>query len=514
LEANSRGCRLGLSFDDYRSRDATALAELVATGQVTTDELIDAAVDRHQAVNPVINAVVSTRFEAARAEAARVAAASARGPFAGVPFLIKDLTSEVGEPVTFGSVFFKDFRGVFTPEVVHRFRRAGLVSVGRTNAPELGLLPVTEPVLHGATRNPWSLDHTPGGSSGGAAAAVAAGIVPMAHASDGGGSIRIPASACGLFGMKPTRGRVPLAPAGAADYLSTSFCISRSVRDSAILLDAIAGASSGDRFTPAPPRALYRHHAEVDPPALRIAFTTVDLEGNPIHRDCIAAVEQTVALLEGLGHHVEQARPSFEGTAVRTAFLDWWKAMPHAAFLEILAVVEQRPMGKALRRALGDMRAMRAVGKVVTRGSKLDAFEPFTWELVERGLQLTAGELLMATTVLQTAAYALGDFLVAHDVLLTATLGEPPKRVGELDQRTPFDEFEDQLSRYVPYTPVANFSGFPAMTVPLHRNAAGLPIGSHFLARGGDEATLFQLAGQLERAQPWFDTIPEVPVGA
>lgn len=501
---------MGLSFDDYRSRDATGLAELVANRQVTPTEVMEAAIARYEAVNPMLNAVVSTRFEAALAEAER----ATTGPFAGVPFLIKDLTSEVGEPVTFGSVFFRDFVGVFTPEVVHRFRRTGLVSLGRTNAPELGLLPVTEPVLHGATRNPWSLEHSPGGSSGGAGAAVAAGIVPMAHASDGGGSIRIPGSACGLFGMKPTRGRVPLAPAGASDYLSTSFCLSRSVRDSAILLDAIAGAEGGGRFTPAPPRSPYRRHAEVDPPSLRIAYITTDFEGNRIHPQCVAAVERTAAMLEELGHHVAEAPPPVDGAAVRLAFLDWWKAMPHAAFLEVLAVVEQRTMGRALRRILGDLRAMRAVGKVVTRGTGMDAFEPFTWELVERGLDLTAGELLMATTVLQGASYRFAEFLVAHDVLLTATLGEPTKRIGELDQRVPFDEFEQQLSRYVPYTPVANFTGMPAMTVPLHRDPEGLPMGSHFMGRHGDEATLLQLAGQLERAYPWFDDYPEVSPSA
>lgn len=501
---------MGLSFADYRSHDATGLAELVATGQVSPAELIEAAIARYEAVNPAINAVISTRFEAALAESGK----ATTGPFAGVPFLIKDLTSETGEPVTFGSVFFRDFVGVFTPEVVHRFRRAGLVSLGRTNAPELGLLPVTEPVLHGPTLNPWSLEHSPGGSSGGAGAAVAAGIVPMAHASDGGGSIRIPGSACGLFGMKPTRGRIPLAPASSSDYLSTSFCLSRSVRDSATLLDAIAGAKSGGRYTPAPPRSPYRHHAEVDPPPLRVAYMTTDFEGKPIHPECVAAVEDTVAVLEALGHHVDEAAPTVDGAAVRIAFLDWWKAMPHAAFLEILAVVEQRTMGRALRRLLGDLRAMRTVGRVVTRGSGMDAFEPFTWELVERGLDLTAGELLVATTVLQNASYALGEFLVAHDVLLTATLGEPPKKTGELDQRVPFDQFEDQISRYVPYTPVANFTGFPAMTMPLHRNRAGLPIGSHFMGRLGDEATLFQLAGQLERARPWFDDHPpEVVAG-
>lgn len=501
-----------IAFPEYDEYDATGLAELVARRRMKVTELIDAAVDRMRRSNPIINAVVSSRIEAARA--AVIDDDPPGGAFGGVPFLIKDLISEAGEPLTMGSVFLRDFVGQVTPEVVQRFRTAGLVSLGRTNTPEFGLLPTTEPVLHGPTRNPWSLDHSAGGSSGGAAAAVATGIVPMAHASDGGGSIRIPASACGLFGVKPSRGRVPQYPPISADFVSTSFCVSRSVRDSARLLDAVAGPVPGARFTPPPSPTSYVAAAASDPPRLRVAFMRHDFRGEPVHQDCAAAVSNTVFLLEELGHDVEEAKPKLDGDAIVDAFLTWWKSMPQAGFLLILDAVEQRTAGKALRRLLGDARTMKAVARLDKRRSGLDGFEPFTWALVERALQMTPGDLLLATNTLQQFAYDLAAFMADYDVLLTPTLGEPPKRIGELDQSTPFDEFEDELSRYVPFTPIANFTGFPAMSVPLAWNELGLPIGSHFMGRPGSDDVLFALAGQLERARPWFARRPPLATEA
>ncbi len=493
---------------DYETHDATSLAKLVRRREVTPTELAEAAISRIDRLNPALNAVVSTRFEAARREARRW---EGDGPFGGVPFLVKDLTPEQGEPLTLGSVFFRNYRADVTPEVVRRFRAAGLISLGRTNTPEFGLLPTTEPVLHGPTRNPWSLDHSPGGSSGGAAAAVAAGIVPMAHASDGGGSIRIPASACGLFGFKPSRGRVPQYPPAAADFVSTSLCVSRSVRDSARLLDAVAGHLPGARFTPPTPPDAYADSAVTDPPRLRVAFTVEDFTGEPVHPDCAAAVSNTVFLLEELGHDIEEARPALDGEGITEAFLTWWKSMPQAGFLQILDVVDQRRAGRAMRRLLGDVRTMKAIARIDRRRAGRDPFEPFTWQLVQRALELTPGALLQATIALQAASYALGEFLTGYDVLLTPTLGSPPKRLGEIDQTQPFEELEEELSRYVPFTPIANFSGAPAMSVPLAWNDDALPIGSHFIGRYGDEATLFSLAGQLERAHPWFHRRPPEP---
>jgi len=495
-------------FPEYESHDATSLAELVRAHQVTPGELVDHAIDRIGQRNPAINAVIRTRFEAARRDASGL---HGDGSFGGVPFLIKDLIPEEGEPLSLGSVFFRNYRADVTPEIVHRFRRCGLISLGRTNTPEFGLLPTTEPVLHGPTRNPWSLDHSPGGSSGGAAAAVAAGIVPMAHASDGGGSIRIPASACGVFGLKPTRGRIPLYPPGSADFVSTSFCVSRTVRDSAGLLDAVAGHMPGARFTPPAPDGRFVDAAAADPRPLRVAFTVTDFNGEPVHPDCVAAVSNTLFLLEELGHEVEEARPALDGDVIAGAFLTWWKAMPQAGFLQILDVVDQRKAGRALRRLLGDVRTMKALARIDKRRAGRDPFEPFTWELVQQALELTPGDLIQATTALQRASYVLGDFLTTYDMLLTPTLGAPPKRIGELDQRRPFDEFEDELSRYVPFTPIANFAGTPAMSIPLAWNEAALPIGSHFIGRHGDDATLLALAGQLERAHSWFDRRPPEP---
>ncbi len=511
-------------FPEYEQHDAVALAGLVRSGEMTATEIVETAIHRLETRNPAINAVVSFRLDAARADAARADAAradaarvdaaqsnpgsSGDAPLAGVPFLIKDLTPEKGEPVSYGSVFFRDFVGDVTPESILRFRRAGLISLGRTNTPEFGLLPTTEPVLHGPTRNPWSLEHSAGGSSGGSAAAVAAGIVPMAHASDGGGSIRIPASACGLFGLKPTRGRIPARPASASDHLSVSFAVSRSVRDSAALLDAMAGPLPGSPLLPMPPTGRWSDVLGEDPPPLRIAVTRHTLDGTPVHPECASAVLDTADLLESLGHRVEEAQPDLDGLTVTEAFLAWWKALPEAAFRAILATAEQQPGGRALRRLLGDLRAMRTISRLDRRRSGDPSFEPFTWALVERSIDMTPGELLNATAVLQEATYTLGEFLTGYDLWLTPTLGEPVKRIGELDQTQPFDEFEEALGRYVPFTPLANFAGLPACSVPLGHDRSGLPIGSHFVGRHGDEATLLQLSAQLERARPWAHLRP------
>lgn len=489
---------------EYEDHDATSLAALVATGEVTAADLIDAAVHRIDTRNPVINAVVSQRIEAARTE---IAANPPTGPFAGVPFFIKDLTSEIGEPTTFGSVFFRDFVGELTPELVHRFRRSGLVSLGRTNSPEFGLLPTTEPVLHGPTRNPWNLAHSTGGSSGGAAAAVAAGFVPMAHASDGGGSIRIPASACGLFGLKPARGRIPTKPATSSDYLSIGLAVSRSVRDSAGLLDAVSGPVAGGRYNVPGPERPFVEEAATDPRHLRIAVTRENLDGDRVHPDCVKALDVTVALLTDLGHEVVETKPQIDGPAVAEAFLTWWAAMQQASFLLVLDAVQQRRGGTTLRRMLGDTRTMRTVAKLRGGGG----FEPFTWKLYDEARRLGPGDLLLATATLQEVSFQLGAFLTGYDLWLTPTLGEPPRQLGSFDQDLDFKEFEADLARYVPYTPVANFSGFPAMSVPLHWNNDGLPIGSHFIGRAADEATLLRLAGQLERSSPWFDRQPPEP---
>lgn len=490
-------------FADYERHDAVGLADLVGRREVHPTELIEAAILRIEERNPAINAVIRTRFEAAR----RRATDDSGGPFAGVPFLIKDLALEDGEPVAFGSVFFRDYVADTTAALIDRFHQAGLITLGRTNTPEFGLVPVTEPILYGPTVNPWDLGHSPGGSSGGAAAAVAAGMVPMAHASDGGGSIRIPASACGLFGLKPTRGRTPQRPLSGPDGLPVGLCISRSVRDSASLLDAVHGAARGDRWHAPSPEGSFVEAARRHTSKLRIAYTIHDFSGSRIHPDAAEAVLSTARLCEELGHEVIEERPAIDRDQMAASFLLLWEAVPASVFQLILEEAGKRAAGRLIRK-LGDWRAIRLIARLDSRTSGLPAFEPFTWALAKRAHSTRSGELAMAYGTLQAITYEVADFLDRFDVFLSPTLGTPPVKTGAIDQNVDLDELIDQLVEYVEFTPLANFTGFPAMSVPLHWNAAGLPIGSHFLGRFGEEATLLGLAGQLETARPWWDRRP------
>ncbi|NNF10142.1 MAG: amidase [Acidimicrobiia bacterium] len=487
-------------FADYEQHDAVGLADLVRRRDVHPTELVEAAIARIEDRDPAINAVIRRRFDAAR----RRAADEITGPFAGVPFLVKDLTLDEGEPVAFGSVFFRDYVADTTAALVDRFREAGLISLGRTNTPELGLVPVTEPVLYGPTANPWNHQHSPGGSSGGAAAAVAAGMVPMAHASDGGGSIRIPASACGLFGLKPTRGRTPQRPLSGPDGLPVGLCVSRSVRDSATLLDAVHGAARGDRWHAPSPAGSFAEAARRHPSKLRIAYTIHDFSGSRVHPDTAEAVLSTARLCEELGHEVIEDRPAIDRDQMAASFLLLWEAVPASVFQLILGEADKQAIGRLLRK-LGDWRAIRLIAKLDSRKSGLPAFEPFTWALAKRAHSTRSGELAMAYSNLQAITYEVADFLDRVDVFLSPTLGTPPVRTGAIDQSVDLDDLIDQLVEYVEFTPLANFTGFPAMSVPLHWNGAGLPIGSHFLGRFGEEETLLGLAGQLETARPWWD---------
>ncbi len=488
-------------FADYEQHDAVGLADFVARGEVHPGELVEAAVQRIEARDPQINAVIRRRFDEARSQAA---APLAGGTFAGVPFLIKDLAFEEGEQVALGSVFFREYRADTTSALMERFRAAGLISLGRTNTPELGLLPSTEPTIYGPTANPWNLAHSPGGSSGGAAAAVAAGMVPMAHASDGGGSIRIPASACGLFGLKPTRGRTPQRPLSGPDGLPVGLCVSRSVRDSATLLDAIHGAVRGDRWHAPSPVGSFAEAARRHPERLRIAYTIHDFSGRRVHPDVAQAVLSTARLCEELGHEVIEDRPAIDRDLMAASFLLLWEAVPASVFQLILDQANEQMAGRLLRK-LGDWRAMRLITRLDSRKSGQPAFEPFTWALAKRAHSTRSGELAMAYGKLQAITYEVADFLENVDLFLSPTLGAPPVRTGEIDQTIDLDALIDQLIDYVEFTPLANFTGFPAMTVPLHWNEAGLPIGSHFLGRFGEEETLLGLAGQLETARPWWD---------
>jgi amidase len=465
--------------------DATAVAQLVRTRAITATEAVEAAIARVERLNPRLNAVIAPMFDEAR----RTAAGPLSGPFAGVPYLLKDLGAEYGGvALTEGSAFLAGhYVSPVDSELVVRLKRAGLVVLGKTNTPEFGILPTTEPALFGATRNPWNLDRTPGGSSGGSAAAVAAGLVPMAHANDGGGSIRIPAACCGLFGLKPTRGRIPLGP-----HYGDLFCglvnehaVTRSVRDSAALLDATAGPAPGDPYWAPPPARPYASEVDAEPGRLRIAVAAEAPNGAPVHADCVAAVHEAARLCEALGHEVVEGFPAIDGDVFVGGFISLWSA--------------------------GCAWSIDDWARRTGRAPSSEHFEPLTWLLAEMGRRRTGPEVLMALQDLQGIARGVAAFFADHDVWLTPTLAEPPLPLGSF---TADDDPVHGLRRsalFVPFTQVANVTGQPAMSVPLTWSAEGLPIGVHFTGRFGDEATLFRLAGQLERARPWSGRRPALP---
>ncbi len=494
-------------FGTYLDYDAVGLAGLIDEGQVTPLEVVDAAIEQVEAHDQTLNAVVRTQFEKAR-EKAR--APQVEGPFSGVPLLVKDLNLVEGEQSALGSVFFRDFVSPVTSEYMQRTLGAGFISIGRTNTPEFGLLPTTEAPVYGAAKNPWNLDYSTGGSSGGSGAAVAARLVPLATASDGGGSIRIPASACGVFGLKPSRGRNPRFPIGAADYLTTDLALSISVRDSAHFLDAIHGALPGAVYSAPRPSGTFAAAAERDPKRLKVGFSTTDFYGKEVHSDCAEAVHQTATLLDELGHEVEEANMDIDGSAMAEAFVDVWGALGSGIFELVLTEANKTTAGRILRATLGDVRAMRAIAMMESRKAKKPAFEKFTVDLIERAMRKSSASYEGAKSTLGAAARTAGEYLQTYDVALSPVLGRPPLPLGAVDQTQPWELLLEELVEYVAFTPLANFGGMPAMSVPLHWNDSGLPIGSHFMASQFDEETLLSLAGQLERANPWRDKVPPV----
>ncbi|HEY1643868.1 MAG TPA: amidase [Streptosporangiaceae bacterium] len=465
--------------------DATGQAELVRRGEVTAAELTEWGIARIEALNPELNAVITPLFDQARQQVA----GGATGPFAGVPYLVKDLVTEVsGTRLCEGSVFLRDNVSSFDAELVVRLRRAGLVIAGKTNTPEFGMVPACEPALTGATRNPWDLSRSTSGSSGGAAAAVASGMVPMAHGSDLGGSLRYPASACGVFGLKPTRARNPLGPeyGDAVSGNAVEHAITRSVRDSAALLDATAGPAGGDPYWAPPPAGRFTGEVGVHPGRLRIGYTPLTADGSPGHPDCVAALEDALALCESLGHHiVEDKLPQITpevGAAIGTGFA--------AATAWIL--------GYWIRR----------LGREPGPGE----LEPLTRAFWAAGRQVSAGDYLLAVGDTQAYSRRVAAYYQAADLWLTPTLSEPPALLGEITstEAEPMRALE-RGGRTVAYSGViANITGQPAMSVPLWWNAAGLPVGVHFLGRFGDEATLLRIAAQLEQARPWAERVPPV----
>jgi len=471
--------------------DATEQAALVAAGEVTPVELLDAAVERIERDDDAINAVVLRWFDRARDDAA--SADLPEGPFRGVPFLLKNLfASMTGTPLTDGNKALAAAPPICAVDstLVSRQRAAGLVIAGRTNSPELGSLPVTEPEAYGATRNPWNLDHTPGGSSGGAAAAVAAGLVPIAHASDGGGSIRIPASCCGLVGLKVSQGRISMGPLRAEHGLGVEHCVSRTVRDTARLLDATRGPGVGDTVSAPPPARPYADEVGADPGTLRIGLLDHHPRGEAIHNDCVEAVRAAAKLLESLGHRIEPESPAVLADASFTSrFMALW----------------------ATSMALG----IEAFGNQIGRPLTADDVEAVNWAQAEYARTYSAVDLATAQAACvdfcRTAQQWWAD---GWDLLLTPTLGEPPVRIGEHDP-LPDDPMAGmkRAARFVPFTPPWNMSGQPAISLPLHWNADGLPIGIQLVAAYGREDVLIRVAAQLEAARPWADRHPEVVSG-
>ncbi len=481
-----------MAFAEYSSYDGLGLAELVARGDVSPTELVEEAIERIEKLNPVLNAVVYKMYDQARQAAARLTEARSRGErlgrFHGVPFLLKDILGNYeGVPTAAGSRFMAGVPAPRDDTLVVRYKAAGLVALGKTNVPELGILPTTEPRLYGPCRNPWNLDHSTGGSSGGSAAAVAAGIVPIAHANDGGGSIRIPASCCGLVGLKPTRARNPAGPdvGELLGGLAAEHVVTRTVRDSAAVLDCTHGPELGDPYWAPPVERPFLEEVGRSPGQLRIAFARKSLTGKPLHPDCVAAVESAARLCEELGHVVEEAAPDIDMYALMSHFL--------AVFTSGTAMV------------------IEAFAMLTGRTPRESDFEGLTWGIYEQGKQVTAPQYQIAMAMLQIASRRIARFHEKHDCWLTSTLGAPPLKLGavDVDERDPMKAMLPIVD-YVPFTPIQNATGQPAISLPLYWNQEGLPIGVMFTGRFGDEATLFRLAAQLEQARPWKDRRPPV----
>lgn len=491
------------AFPEYETFDATGLAGLIASGEISAKEVVTAAIDRIELRNPSLNAVITKVYESALDTAG---SGISSGPLAGVPFLVKDLFAEMeGVLQTNGSRVTRAFKPGFTATIVKRFEGSGLIPLGRTNVPEFGLAPVTEPELHGVCRNPWDLNRTPGGSSGGSAAAVAAGMVPVAHASDGGGSIRIPASQTGLFGMKPTRARTPSGPVEAEGWFGFSIghVVTRSVRDSAAILDAISGPEPGDPYAVVPPDRPFLQEVGEDPGRLRIGIIDGAIFDAELDPECRAAVASSADILTELGHEVEGIR-----LPINAEELTW-------AFTTLVAAATSETV-----RATCEL-----VGK--DRPDPED-FELVTWVLSLVGHHVSAADFARAMVVARNAGRTLGRVMETTDVLVSSTLAKPPLEHGELrpnaiEERllravkrvparplllTVFRQLAGKVLEPIPNTPLFNITGQPAMSVPLHWTKGNLPVGVQFATRFGDEATLFRLAGQLEDARPWFERRP------
>ncbi|QDX80475.1 amidase [Denitratisoma sp. DHT3] len=471
-----------LPMAEYDTLDAVALAQLVKRRQVSAGELLEAAIARAEIVSPVLNPINLRHYELARATAKTL---PLDGPLAGVPYLLKDLGIALKGTVTSnGCAFFKDAVADYDSTLTERYRKAGLVIFGKTTSPEFGQTATTESKLWGLTRNPWNPAYSSGGSSGGAAVAVATGIVPAAHASDGGGSIRIPASHCGLFGLKPSRGRLPMGPKAIENWmgLSMQHAITRSVRDSALLLQISQGPEAGTRAAPPAMAGNLLEAIRRPSKALRIALLETNPFGAPIHPECLAAVRKTAKLCESLGHRVEIAAP-------------------------VLPIGDMFA-GMGVMTATGMLTTVRNREKLLGREVREDEMEPLNWRALRQAKTYSAEQLYRARAAFDEAGRLLDEFLGRYDLILSPTTADLPPKLGVISLDRPYEEFAREAMKASPFTAMFNMSGHPAMSVPLHWTPENLPIGSQFAARFGDELTLLRLAAQLEQAAPWKDRRP------
>lgn len=494
-----------ISVADYLQHDGLGLAELVRKKEVTPAELLEVAIQRAEAVNPKLNAIVRPLYEHARQRVK----APLEGPFAGVPFLLKDLINELaGVPTTQGSAFFMDYVPQQDSELVRRYQAAGLVIFGKTNTPELGLTPWTEPALFGPARNPWNLAHTPGGSSGGSGAAVAAGIVPMANGGDGGGSLRVPASACGLVGLKPTRGRIPAGPVRGENWQGSAseHILSRSVRDTAAMLDATGQPEPGSPYQTLPDAKSFLEQMQKPPRKLRIAYSGVPMMGEGMHEECLRGLQASVTLLKELGHELIEDAP----------------------------VIPREEFGAAFARMVCVETAADYAAYCRASGKKYDASEVESVTEAQRriGLAITAPEMSLSQRTLAHHTRRIGQWFEGYDALLQPTVGMPPFKIGAM-KPTGLDALQMNLLNHLPIARIAkspamlmgfasktfswmtntgvyNVTGQPSISLPLHWSADGLPVGMMLTSRFGHDGLLLQLAAQLEQAQPWFNKRPKI----
>jgi amidase len=464
-------------FKEYDEYDALGLAELVANKDVSADELLEEAIERTERINPAINAVVQKHYDEA---GATIDAGLPNGPFTGVPFLLKDLGVLLkGTVSSMGSVLFKDFVAPISSTLTDRYIESGVVIFGKTNSPEFGSLPVTEPRLFGPTRNPWNTDRTPGGSSGGSSAAVAAGIVPMANASDGGGSIRIPASCTGLVGLKPTRGRTPFGPILGEAWAGQAInhVVSKTVRDSAAMLDATAGAETGDPYEPPYFNGRFLDEVGKDPGKLRIALCTEKMGQGSFSEEVDSALHQTATLMLDLGHEVEEATPAIDMEALGNA-------------TRVIISANTALMVKQREQTLG-------------RAATDQDIEPITRLLMEMSGSFNAEDYATASQLNHMTGRVLGRFHEQYDLILAPTLSLPPVPIGFMDE----DPIE-AVGKFMADTALFNQTGQPSISLPLAWSEDGLPLGMMFSAAFGNDALLIRLSAQLEQANPWINRRP------